>query len=99
MEKAVELKIAQKLDVSQAEADRIWNAVEEALLESIVEDEDGRLALREFGSFVVVDRPAQQIQHPVTGELYDVPAYKAVDFRASAKLRQAVNPEMDITEG
>lgn len=96
MEKLVEGKLAKLLDVSQAEADRIWNATEQALIESIKEDNE--LRLRGFGTFVTVDRPAQSIKHPITGEVFDVPAYKAVDFRASSKLRQAVNPEVTVTE-
>lgn len=94
MEKLVESKLVKLLEVSEAEADRIWNAVEEALIESI--KEDAELILRGFGTFVTVDRPAQKIEHPITGEVYDVPAYKAVDFRASSKLKAAVNPEMEI---
>lgn len=97
MESAVESKLAKKLEVSQAEADRIWNAVEEALIEAIQEDPE--LRLRGFGTFTVVDRPAQTIKHPTTGDSYDVPAYKAVDFRASGKLKNAVNPEIEIPEG
>ena len=96
MEKLVESKLAKLLDVSQAEADRIWNATEQALIESIKEDSE--LRLRGFGTFVTVDRPAQTIKHPISGESFDVPAYKAVDFRASSKLRQAVNPEVEVTD-
>lgn len=95
MEKLVESKIARILEITEEEANRIWNATEEALIESI--QEDAELRLRGFGTFVTVDRPAQVVIHPVTGEKYDVPAYKAVDFRASARLRKAVNPHMDIT--
>lgn len=96
MEKTVESKLAELLEVSEAEANRIWNATEEALIGSIQEDEE--LRLRGFGTFVTVDRPAQTIQHPVTNETYDIPAYKAVEFRASSKLRKAVNPDMDIED-
>ncbi|MBK8880146.1 MAG: HU family DNA-binding protein [Haliscomenobacter sp.] len=96
MEKSLEIKLAEKLNISQAEADRIWKALEEALVESIVEDPEFRL--RGFGTFVTVNRPAQQIKHPVSGQTYDIPAYKAVDFRASARLRAAVNPELQIEE-
>lgn len=96
MEKSLEIKLAEKLTISQAEADRIWKALEEALIESIVEDPEFRL--RGFGTFVTVNRPSQQIKHPVTGQTYDIPAYKAVDFRASARLRAAVNPELHIED-
>lgn len=96
MEKLVESKLAALLEVSEAEANRIWNATEQALIESI--KEDAELRLRGFGTFVTIDRPAQKIQHPVTGEEYDIPAYKAVDFRASAALRKAVNPDMDVQD-
>lgn len=96
MEKTVESKLAELLDISEAEANRIWNATEEALIASIQEDQE--LRLRGFGTFETFDRPAQRIQHPVTNETYDIPAYKAVEFRASAKLRKAINPEMDIED-
>lgn len=89
MEKTVESKLAALLDISNAEADKIWNATEKALIASIVEDPE--LRLRGFGTFVVVDRPAQTIKHPVTGETYEIPAYKVVEFRASEELKEAVN--------
>lgn len=89
MEKTVEKILADKLGISEAEADRIWNATEESLIEAI--KVDAELRLREFGTFNTHQRAAQQINHPVTGETYDVPPYKSLTFKASDKLLQAIN--------
>ncbi len=89
MEKTVESKLAEKLNISQAEANRIWNATEEALKESIKEDSE--LILRGFGTFIHVNQPARTIKHPTNGQTYDIPAFKTVDFRPSEALQEMVN--------
>ena len=89
MEATVERHLAKILGISKSEADKIWNATEKALAASIAEDPE--LRLRGFGTFVVVDRPAQKIKHPVTKKEYFIPAYKTVDFRPGNELTETVN--------
>ena len=43
-----------------------------------------------MGTFVVKDRAARKARNPKTGAIVDVPAKKAVRFRASKSLKQAV---------
>ena len=89
MEATVERHLAEILGISKDEANKIWNATEKALANSIAEDPE--LRLRGFGTFVVVDRPAQTIKHPVTKQEYKIPAYKTVDFRPGSELTETVN--------
>ena len=89
MEANVERNLAEILGISQKEANKIWNAVEKALIKSI--SEDSELRLRGFGTFVTVDRPGGQVTVPGTDETYTYGTYKAVNFRASQKLKDAVN--------
>ncbi|MEM0996243.1 MAG: HU family DNA-binding protein [Bacteroidota bacterium] len=94
MEITVEKNLASILGISQAEANKIWNAVEKALIKSIAEDSE--LRLRGFGSFVTYDRPGGTVTVPGTADTYEYPAYKAVQFRASQALKDAVNGEDQV---
>jgi DNA-binding protein HU-beta len=53
----------------------------------------GRIELRDFGAFVTAIVPAHTTTHPGTGQPVHIPARKLVRFRASAKLRDRMNPE------
>jgi DNA-binding protein HU-beta len=89
MEITVEKNLASILGISQAQANKIWNATEKALIKSITEDNE--LRLRGFGTFVTVERPGGKVTVPGTDDQYEYPAYKAVQFRASQALKDAVN--------
>lgn len=73
---------------SKAQAKRILDALLEKLSVAITE---GDVALSGIGTFYVVDREARQGRNPQTGEPLEIPARKVAKFRASPKLKAAVN--------
>lgn len=61
-----------------------------ALLADIVKAGDDA-PLGNLGKFVVVERAARKCRNPQTGETMDVPAKKAVKFKAAAAFKKAVS--------
>jgi len=80
--------LAKKLDVSEAEANRMVNAVRDGMIEEIVEN--GSLKLSGLGKFQVKDRAARNGVNPQTQEPILIPATKVVRFSAFTKLKNAV---------
>jgi len=78
---------AAKSGASQKAVARILDAVLEAVKEAAARGD--RVSLPGFGAFVVVTQAARQVRSP-KGETVDVPARKAVRFRAGKALREAV---------
>lgn len=52
---------------------------------------DGKVQLVGFGSFYVTTRKARKGRNPRTGEVIEIPARKAVRFRAGKQLTDLVN--------
>lgn len=50
-----------------------------------------RITLPGLGQFEVTERSARQGRNPRTGETIDIPASKAVKFKAGKALKDAVN--------
>jgi DNA-binding protein HU-beta len=63
------------------------------LLELVREDliQTGRSELRGLGTFAVHQRPARKTVHPKTRKPVDIPARKAVRYRASKELKDLLN--------
>jgi len=51
----------------------------------------GRMELRGFGVFFVLETPARVGRNPKTGEPVDIPAQKHVRFKMSQHMREAIN--------
>ncbi|NCC24769.1 MAG: HU family DNA-binding protein [Deltaproteobacteria bacterium] len=81
-------KIAEKANVTKAEAERCLNA----FLESVqgVLSSEGKLTLTGFGTFAVDERKARTGRNPRTGEELNIPACKVVKFRPGKVLKDAV---------
>ena len=92
MQKTVERKLAEKLGITEKEADKIFNACIEAMRESIVEEQDMELRLADFGTFKVTERSARQGRNPQTGEAIQIPAKKVVKFKPYKWLKENLNP-------
>lgn len=54
-------------------------------------NEHGKVTVRGFGSFTVVERKARSGRNATTGERIEIPARMAVKFRPSKALRAMVN--------
>lgn len=88
MQKAIESKLAKKLEVTQKRADEILNAFIEVIPECLAEDPE--LRIRNLGTLKVVDRAARTARNPRTGDPVQVPAKKVLKFKPAAKLAATV---------
>ena len=80
--------LAERLDVSRAQAERSLGAVLE-----IIESElaaGGKVALTGFGSFEVAERAARTGRNPQTGATIKIAASRAPKFSAGAALKAAI---------
>lgn len=64
--------------------DMVFDAITSALKKG------DKVAISDFGNFVVKHRAARKARNPRTGEMVDVPASVAPKFRASRVLKEAV---------
>ncbi len=76
--------VAEKANLSKAQAkaalDATLNTISEALLK------EDKVALIGFGTFSVAEKPAHLKHQPRTKEKIEIPARKAVKFKAGADL-------------
>ncbi|CCQ89283.1 DNA-binding protein HU-1 (modular protein) [Nitrospina gracilis 3/211] len=84
-------KLAQKLDISKQEADRILLTFVEGIMSNL--EKEGRVVIQGFGSFRVREYPARIGKKPVTGEPIEIPARKKPVFHASKELNALINRE------
>lgn len=82
------VKIAEKANLTKANAERALNAFIEAVEQTLVKE--GKLTLTGFGTFVVDTRKARKGRNPRTGAVIDIPASKVVKFRPGKLLKDAV---------
>lgn len=80
--------VANKANLTQAEAGRLVDAVLAAVTETLARGEDIRLT--GFGSFEVVEQAARTGRNPRTGQEIAIPASKAPKFRPGTALKAAV---------
>lgn len=89
MEKVLETKLAEKLDIHKTEADEIINAVRESLVECIKEDSQFRWS--GIGTFTTKFRAERPGRNPQTGESLVIHSTNVVKFKPHKPLRIAVN--------
>lgn len=78
--------IANKMEVSKAEAERFMNAYMDCVKEALMNEEDVKLV--GFGTFSVEEKDAMIARNPRNPEeTIEVPARKVVKFKISKKLR------------
>lgn len=82
-------ELSRELRISEAVAMRIMARLFRKLSEDLVRT--GRVELRGFGSFKTVQRPAQTLRSPKTGQPVQVPPYRTVAFRAGEALRRRLS--------
>jgi DNA-binding protein HU-beta len=81
--------LADRLDVTRAQADRALTCVLEIISEQLVEGD--KVAFTGFGSFEVSGRAARAGRNPQTGAAIKIAASKVPRFSAGATLKAAVN--------
>ena len=82
-------KLAETLDISKTTAAKAVSALVALMTDTLIEGEQIRIA--DFGTFEIRERSARTGRNPKTGEAVEIPACKAVGFKASKKLKEAVN--------
>ncbi|MDR1911760.1 MAG: HU family DNA-binding protein [Helicobacteraceae bacterium] len=80
--------IATKSETSKAAAERFLNATLDVITEEI--KKGNKVPLVGFGTFEVKQRAARSGINPISGQHIDIPAKKAVVFRAGKFLKDAV---------
>ena len=81
--------IADKVDVTKADAERMLEAFMEAVTTTLKKKDS--VVLTGFGTFSVSERAARTARNPRTGEMVNVAARTAPKFKAGKKLKDAVN--------
>ncbi|MFO8032096.1 MAG: HU family DNA-binding protein [Desulfohalobiaceae bacterium] len=81
-------KIAEKSELTKADAERALNACL-ASIEDILVNE-GKLTLTGFGTFSVEERKERKGRNPQTGSEITIPAAKVVKFRPGKLLKESV---------
>ena len=80
--------IAEKAQLSKADAKKALDAAIEAIGEAL--EKDDKVALIGFGTFEVSEKPARQGINPRTKETIEIAARKVVKFKAGAELTAKV---------
>lgn len=81
--------IAEKAEITKADAGRALDATIEAIQETLANGE--QVSLVGFGTFSVRERAARQGRNPRTGESIDIPASKNAAFKAGKALKDSLN--------
>lgn len=81
--------LADRLDVSRAQADRALSGVLDMIAEQLGKGE--KVAFTGFGSFEVSKRAARTGRNPQTGATIEIAASSVPKFTAGATLKAAVN--------
>jgi DNA-binding protein HU-beta len=81
--------IADKVELSKADAERALEAFMEAVTTTLKKKDS--VVLTGFGTFSTSERAAREARNPRTGEMVKVAARTAPKFKAGKKLKDAVN--------
>lgn len=79
----------ENLVLSKEALTKVVSALIDEMVNALVRE--GKLTLKGFGSFTVVERKAFTARNPRTGEKVKVPATKRVRFTCSSVLKEKVN--------
>ena len=80
--------VAEKANMSKAEAGRALDAVLDGIVEGLKKDRD--VTLVGFGKFSCKTRAAREGINPATKEKIKIPAKTVASFKAGSKLKDAV---------
>ena len=81
-------KMAERAGMSKADAQKAFEAFLGVTKEYLQAGE--KVAFLGFGAFSVQDRPARTARNPKDGKMVEVPAKKAIKFKAGSELSQNI---------
>ena len=90
-------EVATRAGITKADAKKAVQAVVETLSERLGSGD--RIQISGLGSFEVRERVARQATNPRTKEKVQVPASKAVGFRAASALRGRLRGDGQVASG
>lgn len=82
-------KIADKTDNSKSCVDDVLGTLIETIIDEV--KADGSVALAGFGAFSLTQRAARTGRNPQTGAAIQIAASKAMKFKASKAVKDALN--------
>ena len=81
--------VAKNANVTRKDADKIVNAVFDAVAASLKNGEKVQIA--GFGGFEIKERAARAARNPRTGETIQIEASKAISFKPAKTLKEDLN--------
>ena len=78
-------KIADKMDITQAEGVRFLDAFTGCVTDALKSDEN--VSLPGFGQFIAKHRPAREIRNPATNKMMMTKAKTTTQFKPSAAMK------------
>ena len=82
--------ISEDCGLTQLKTKEIVQKTFEAIIDTLVEDSDHRIELRNFGVFEVKKRAARKARNPRTGERVDVSEKYVVTFKPGKEMEERV---------
>lgn len=82
--------IADRVGLTQQQTKQIVQLTLEAIIDTLVNDPDHRIELRNFGVFQVKRRAARSARNPRTNEKVRVPAKNVVTFKPGKRMEELV---------
>jgi DNA-binding protein HU-beta len=82
-------RMARTASITNEDANVAFNAMAEAILESLQNGE--RVTIPGVGNFIPVAKKARTCRNPKTGEPVEVPAKKGVKFAPAKSLKEKLN--------
>ena len=80
--------VSEQADITKKEAKCIVDAIFENMIEALSNGKT--IDINGFGKFEIVERAARQGMNPATKEKIEIPASKAVKFKAHKVLKESV---------
>lgn len=81
-------RIATEAQVTKSDAEKTLNALIGSITEIL--QEDGRLTLAGFGTFLVTERKEREGRNPQTGEPIKIAATRVVKFKPGKALKESI---------
>lgn len=82
-------KLAETMEISKKDTTQAITMLVDIITDALYEGEQVRIS--DFGTFEIRERAARTGHNPKTGEAIEIPASKAVGFKAAKALKEAVN--------
>jgi len=88
--KEIVKQIADKIGLTQLKTKEIVQLTFDAIVDTLLNDPEHRIELRNFGVFEVKQRKARKARNPRTGERVDVPPKNVVTFKPGKEMEEKV---------